>query len=124
VPVPKTTATERTKLLEADDAELGKETKAYFHTKPVGLLAIFSASMLAMEPLQCKGTNRVSVVVIWSNIVQAEAVQYLQVRCCQQRALGSLPSHHETCFFRRPTISRSPSSSCASATQHRYVLVL
>ncbi|KAE9045610.1 hypothetical protein PR002_g2147 [Phytophthora rubi] len=47
-----------TPLLDEEDAELEKETKEYFHTKHVGLLALF--------------------VVIWTNIVQAEAVQHLQ----------------------------------------------
>eukprot|EP00644_Phytophthora_capsici_P018010 jgi/Phyca11/507149/fgenesh2_kg.PHYCAscaffold_25_\ len=56
VPVTKSVPNERTKLLE--DEEMEKETKEYFHTKHVGLLALF--------------------VVIWTNIFQAEAVQQLQ----------------------------------------------
>ncbi|KAG7375264.1 hypothetical protein PHYPSEUDO_002151 [Phytophthora pseudosyringae] len=59
VPVTKPGPNERTKLLDDDEElELEKETKRYFHTKHVGLLALF--------------------VVIWTNIFQAEAVQHLQ----------------------------------------------
>ncbi|ETM43292.1 hypothetical protein L914_11198 [Phytophthora nicotianae] len=58
VPVTKPVPNEHTKLLDDEDLELEKETKEYFHTKHVGLLALF--------------------VVIWSNIFQAEAVQHLQ----------------------------------------------
>ncbi|KAG6612807.1 Drug/Metabolite Transporter (DMT) Superfamily [Phytophthora cinnamomi] len=58
VPVTKPVPNEHTKLLDEDEAELEKETKEYFHTKHVGLLALF--------------------VVIWTNIFQAEAVQQLQ----------------------------------------------
>ncbi|ETP13144.1 hypothetical protein F441_11593 [Phytophthora nicotianae CJ01A1] len=58
VPVTKSVPNEHTKLLDDEDLELEKETKEYFHTKHVGLLALF--------------------VVIWSNIFQAEAVQHLQ----------------------------------------------
>ncbi|KAL3670499.1 hypothetical protein V7S43_004814 [Phytophthora oleae] len=58
VPVTKSVPNERTKLLAEENKELEKETKEYFHTKYVGLLALF--------------------VVIWTNIFQAEAVQHLQ----------------------------------------------
>ncbi|EEY54955.1 Drug/Metabolite Transporter (DMT) Superfamily [Phytophthora infestans T30-4] len=57
VPVTKPVPNEHTKLLD-EDIELEKETKKYFHTKHVGLLAL--------------------LVVIWSTIFQAEAVQHLQ----------------------------------------------
>ncbi|GMF13650.1 unnamed protein product [Phytophthora lilii] len=41
VPVTKPVPNEHTKLLDEEDAELEKETKEYFHTKHVGLLALF-----------------------------------------------------------------------------------
>ncbi|ETN06858.1 hypothetical protein PPTG_12869 [Phytophthora nicotianae INRA-310] len=58
VPVTKPVPNEHTKLLDDEDLELEKETKEYFHTKHVGLLALF--------------------VVICTTIFQAEAVQHLQ----------------------------------------------
>ncbi|KAL4155611.1 hypothetical protein PRNP1_007719 [Phytophthora ramorum] len=56
----KSVSNAHTKLLDEEGAEQEKETKEFFHTKHVGLLALF--------------------VVIWTNIFQAEAVQYLQLR--------------------------------------------
>ncbi|KAG6959996.1 hypothetical protein JG688_00009820 [Phytophthora aleatoria] len=58
VPVTKPVPNEHTKLLDVEDLELEKETKEYFHTKHVGLLALS--------------------MVICTTIFQAEAVQHLQ----------------------------------------------
>ncbi|KAF1774187.1 Solute carrier family 35 member F3/F4 [Phytophthora cactorum] len=58
VPVTKSVPNEHTKLLDVEDLELEKETKEYFHTKHVGLLALS--------------------MVICTTIFQAEAVQHLQ----------------------------------------------
>ncbi|KAH7462695.1 hypothetical protein KRP22_009532 [Phytophthora ramorum] len=56
----KSVSNAHTKLLDEEGAELKKETKEFFLTKHVVLLALF--------------------VVIWTNIFQAEVVQYLQLR--------------------------------------------
>ncbi|RLN02797.1 hypothetical protein BBJ28_00020468 [Nothophytophthora sp. Chile5] len=77
---------EHTKLIEQmdEDVELEKEAKEYFHTKHVGLIALFGTLYDLRRPtLNDVGRLTVScllcVVVIWSNIFQAEAVQSLQI---------------------------------------------
>ncbi|GMF26082.1 unnamed protein product [Phytophthora fragariaefolia] len=79
VPVTKPAPNEHTKLLGGEDAELEKETKHYFHTKHVGLMALFGTQ-------NGKGVHR-----------EIYATRSNAACCCLQSLSGQTSSRLKLC---------------------------